>query len=378
MRMPEFNVLYTVSPALRIDEPMKYEFRDQGKTIATVVVGKLTEKDAEGGEYQIGLEIHAILEAEDIEDAMSRGRELSEGVLSVMSFCSGVGIPHLETDLAYETTPEIENRSFIQYFGVPHSQVSKGSLDTKTMNTLTVAFDTVADPKTSDRLGRAVRWYRKAARETDMIDRFSSYWLGLEALNPTLEKHYAAKRFKYTCPECGHQWEHQGLSGVKALLENEFDDGIEIFRRLRELRVSIQHSTKTTDVLYLEATELAAPLREAVITGVLAILNLKDLKSVLMKHEITNAIPIRIAVPAIIHGKDPNNLGCPGEDPHLESVDFAELVRAKEDGSIRITGQVKLAARVADGVRLTVSEFRMMGENVTLRSVEVEPPQGVR
>lgn len=370
--MPEFTVVFTVSPAVRIDGPIGYDFMEHGKRVANVSIRSSTSRDANGKEFQTGLIVRAIVDAGDIEQAITDGRVLSEGILSVMTFCSGVGIPFLKSELAYETTPDIEQRAFVQQFDVPHSPVSRGELESKVMDQLREAFEGISSEKISDRLGRAVRWYRKAALEIDAIDRFSYYWLGLEALNPILENHYKAVRPTHTCPKCGHTWEFQGLSGVRALMENEFDDGSKKFNLLRQLRVDIQHETKPIEEMYSRVANLLQLVREAHIAGLLAILGLNKLRSDMMNYEITNAVPTRIEIPAVIHGKDPSNLGPPGQDPHLDQADFSESIQIGMNGLPETTGRAKFNVRTARDVTIVAREFRIAGEGLTLKGARIE------
>ncbi len=370
--MARFQTVFDVEPGVRLPQPFLHEMDQEADELARLEV-RPKQRQAEGNRhFQSGLQMRCEVDAENVDEAIEKGRILVEGILSVLSFVSGVGLPPAKVWLAYDVSPQKEGRDFIQFFDPPHSQVSKGLVDLGAFSDVLQALGSLDVEDRATRLAKALRWYRLAARELDPLDRFSYYWLGLESLNPLLMEEVGGTRSTQTCPNCGHKWDLPDSGGVKALCIRDFEDGEELFRRLRHFRVSLQHGFGDIEEMYGEAEERAGQVRDILASAMLTLLHLDGLKGAVLQREVINAMPTRVSYPGVLSGQDPQNLGPPGMDPHLVVRDFTETVEVNDDGSVRITASVRYDASLGAGVRLTLGELRMRGESIRLEGASAK------
>lgn len=113
----QFLVVLKVKPASRIHEHGKIvlNFPEPNETIV-VTVTNIFEKDPIGNEIPVGLSLEVKVKALNIDQAIAKAKGIADGVTSFASLCSGLGMPIVSEELAYETTPGVSDRAFLQFF----------------------------------------------------------------------------------------------------------------------------------------------------------------------------------------------------------------------------------------------------------------------
>ncbi|MBO3809708.1 MAG: hypothetical protein FGF50_08970 [Candidatus Brockarchaeota archaeon] len=65
---------------------------------------------------QSGLRLTVFLKAQSLEEAINEAKSFADGVVSFITLVTGVGLDVPKEELAYEITPEVEERDFLQVF----------------------------------------------------------------------------------------------------------------------------------------------------------------------------------------------------------------------------------------------------------------------
>ncbi len=360
--MARFLTVFEVEPAIRLPETYVYPPDQDSDVGARLEVRPIVKSAANTRSFQSGLELRCEVDAETAEEAVRKGRAFVEGMLSVFSFVSGVGLPPAHASRAFDVSPQKEQREFVQYFDTPHSQVSRRTLDLASLGRVLESLGAVKDNGKAKRLARAVRWHRLAAGEPDPLDRFSYRWIGLEALNPVLMKELGAPKSTHTCAKCGHEWELSDSGGIKGLCMRDFEDGDELFKRIRDFRVALQHGVGDIERMYEEGGARANEARGVLAAAILTLLGLDDMREAVLQREITNAIPTKVSIHGALSGADPDRLGPPEMNPHLILEGITETVEVGDEGEEKVTVSGKFTAKLGEGVRIAVSEFRVQSE----------------
>jgi hypothetical protein len=139
-----------------------------------------------------------------------------------------------------------------------------------------------------DRIDRAMKWLRKGVGETAILDEFTAYWVGLEALDPVIRP---VQRIFRTC-ECGKpvdRCNHCGreipkaekitnaLEGIRYVMEDALGVRKEIFNRIRSMRGALLHGGKGLGAPELEVLTAYIPhFRRGLIRAICLTLNLSE------------------------------------------------------------------------------------------------------
>ena len=108
----------------------------------------------------------------------------------------------------------------------------------------------LTDLQIAERVARAVRWYRLGTGTTDIFDRFNAYWIGLESLNKPLQEALEVDDDPTTCPHCQQPFiSTPTVSGIRHFISRYFADEPKLYKRMRDLRISIMHSKTGLDNL---------------------------------------------------------------------------------------------------------------------------------
>lgn len=170
------------------------------------------------------IEVH--LDEKNIDKAIKKGFEITEFFLSICCMETGFHIHTSKLILVYDITPNIEKRSFRQYFYNVPSNVLNSKIDYKNLSFHTQAICTY-NTKYRSRVYRAMRWFRKGISSSDTIDQFLFFWHGLESLNSALAETYNVKKslkktIKRECKLCHKTYEDEIT--VKGGIEALYDD----------------------------------------------------------------------------------------------------------------------------------------------------------
>lgn len=308
--MKEFKILFSLKPAVRLAPKLanvNLNF-EEPKRSKKVVISKIEEELA-GRKIQSGLQLTVFLQAENLKEAINEAKSFVDGIVSFITLVTGVGLGIPSENLAYEITPKVEERDFVQIFHNPFQiSISRRRLDHQLFIKMMDHFMKL-DSKTKQRVARAIRWYRMGVMTSDVFDRFNCFWIGLEALNPILQRKFSVEDDPVKCPNCGHEWiATPTVSGIRVFVQSKISEGKKLYRRIHKLRVDIIHSKHELGALHKEALELAPRTAEVLFRAIGYILELKRWEHITYKH-ILEKVPMRIELEATLVGGKPNALG---------------------------------------------------------------------
>src|SRR5258708_23945834 len=173
-------VKFRASTALAVPAPQIFP-SDAG----IVTVTNWTERDGAGDRHR-GLLVEVALDAADPDDAVRRGLSPASFTLSLLSFASSAAAGSLRPFIAYVERTE-HGCNVAQFAQRPIEPRARRMVKKEGMQALVARVNGLAPPERG-RIFRALDWYRNALGESNVFDRFSSSWTGLEAINPLLAK----------------------------------------------------------------------------------------------------------------------------------------------------------------------------------------------
>ena len=312
-----FRTVFSSRPAVSLSENLQQiilnfpQFRN-----STVSITQMSE-NIQNQKIPIGLEFRVQIDAISLQDAIENS-SLADGVASFITMVTGVGMPIPKPMICYEISATSKEHDFMQMFdNVPFSDASRKRLSPDKLPEKLTAFHKLTDALSVSRVGRAIRWYRLGTRTIDAFEKFNAYWIGLEALNPLLQTKLGVDDDKTTCSKCGYQWTPTPTaSGIRTFCTQQIDDGANLYRRIRDLRINIMHSKEDLTSLISEASSLA-PLTGNVLLG--AVDFLLGIGKPWSSHDevLTNATPFRLQVEGKLMAEKLEDLF---SDPHFEAT----------------------------------------------------------
>jgi hypothetical protein len=121
VNLKTFIVILSTKPAVRMPRnlgTLELNFPElEGFT--KVLINKIEEDTAgmhAGTSIQIGLRFRVFLNAESIKDAIDTAKSLTDGIVSFMTLITGRGMEIPQEEVAYELTPNVQERDFLQVF----------------------------------------------------------------------------------------------------------------------------------------------------------------------------------------------------------------------------------------------------------------------
>lgn len=369
--MKPFVVIFGLKPAVRIDPKFNnFDFTfNEFDGAKRVLITRLEEK-INNQLVQTGLLFRVYIDAENVNQARENAKGFVDGVMGLITFATNVGLPIPNEILAYELTPNTEKREFLQIFFNP----AKITVPRRKLNhDFFVRFtDQIykQNDTTFPAIARAIRWYRMGILTFDVFDKFTCFWIGLEALNPLLQDRLRVGKIskKIQCDKCGNELSVQNptVSGIKSFVKNEMKNP-ELFKNLRALRVKLMHSTCKLGKIGKEINELTPKLAETLFRAVCYLLDFNDWNS-LSYREILANVPLRLEVEGKLVGDYSGNLGFDGKDPYLEpSHKLVELV--EENGLLTFPITSNFQAMIKPFKSFELSEIRLYGDNATKATV---------
>jgi hypothetical protein len=178
-----------------------------------------------------GLGFDAWIHAEDLNEAITKGKGYVDVLLAIASYASQTSCLPAKAVFAYNAS-ELETgpRRFERFYH--EVKPCTGNLRQLKLQLFQEVFSHLEGANT--RIHRAVMWLTKSLSEDTAVDQFTACWVGLDALSKLLvEKLLGERSARYPrCPLCGKQiatCPHCGR-GTEALLPT-FTEGIkELFR----------------------------------------------------------------------------------------------------------------------------------------------------
>jgi hypothetical protein len=368
--MKEYAVTFVIKPAVRIDpriQNIDFTFKEPDGT-KRVIISKIEEEVGQQ-KIQTGLFLRVFLNANSVKEARENAKSFADGVVSFITLVSGAGLQVPLENLAYEVTQEADRREFLQvFYDILKVQFSRRRLDHELLTKI-IDRTLKLDSSSYYSVARTIRWYRMGALTFDIFDKFNCFWIGLEALNPVLQRKLSVGNDPRKCPKCGYEWvATTTLSGVRTFM-HKLQDGSRLYRRCHDLRVAIMHSTQPLSKILGEAKELTPKIAEALFRAICFVIDMENWNSLPYKPILEN-VPMRMEVEGNLVGGTANSLGPNGEDPHLEPSHDLLPVRIEDDGSITFEGQSKFDVHISSFVKFEGKEIRFYGDYETKGSIK--------
>ncbi len=246
--------------------------------------------------FSEGWAIEAVVEETDIDLAIRKTNDFLELLLSSVSFHSGLGMPKAKLILVYDITKGEEKRFFRQYF---YDRIfsEPASVNLERLKGDVKKILTGSDQE-SNRILRAIRWFRKGLFHDDPLDQFLAFWHGLESLNSPLARKFgiekkATTRIERTCPLCNKTYFDliDSKGGIAELFEKTNVDPV-MKRKINHIRNAISHGFQDVTSLYGPAIEVLPAVSRLLYQGISFVLDLAPNKSVFQNLE--RASPIKI------------------------------------------------------------------------------------
>ena len=250
-----------------------------------VTVTNWTEHD-EAGERHRGLLVEVALDAVDPDDAVRRGLGPASLTLSLLSFASSAASGSLRPFISYAERTD-DGCDVAQFAEWPLEPSSRRMLKKERMQVLVARLNGLEEQERG-RIYRGLDWYRKALGETNVFDRFSAAWIGLEALNPLLSKRRGLPTTRQiACKNCGALSEVPDVTGIIDLVTRHLGD--DEATHLRRFRQQFMHSTRPLHELVEDARRATKTAVEALRFGILELFRATPDES-----ELLRATPMRL------------------------------------------------------------------------------------
>ena len=289
-----YAAVFEAKPAVRLNRSFDFTIKtndDEVRLLARDILGK----DSDGVPYPVGIRIEVNLIAENPDDAIMKAGDWASGFVATTSFVTNIGIGEIKEGLACNITEGENLKEFMQFFhDLPVPSSSIRDIDPDPLIALnTKLFD--ANTKYLDRIARAIAWYVKGLREINSIDKFTAIWFGFETISEPLKEVLAAPDMIRHCSNCGFQEKFPSLTGMRAFLKANHEDGEGLYREANDLRVSIIHSTRRLTEVTPEAGRVAPVLQPLLRKAVIFLLGLEP-RPLMDKKPIANVLPIKFAL----------------------------------------------------------------------------------
>jgi hypothetical protein len=356
-----YAAVYSVRPAVKLNFrcDLKVNLKDEAvQIIASDMVAQSDNKMA----YAVGVRLEVRVDAESQDDAFEKANIWAAAFASTLSLVSNVGIAGMQSEFACDISESEEKRPFLQLFhGLPIPSPSTGKVDERA---LIDVYGKLVEEKMpySDRIGRAIAFYTKGLHEIHPLERFTSFWLGLETLNEPLRSALSASDVVVSC-ECGRKRKVSALTGVRELFRKELPDGEAAFKKARDIRVALMHSTKPLSPLLPEVGRQSDISQEILRKAIFRFLDV-PYQGDIVRAPISNLVPIWLGLEGTINGvASTEKLTASGEYPHLVPSGMSVQTIVESDASVTINPIVDYkAVGLPDGANFLVVGSRIYGE----------------
>lgn len=189
-----------------------------------------------------GLFFDVSLNAEDAKAAVVVAQRVLEQLESALAFVMAAGVSHSKPLIAFER--EDGHVTALQYEQLPVVAAVRRHLDPDRLRAFWDRLQ-ACDPAYRERVDRAIAWYRKGAFEDLLLDRFQSWWVALEALNPLIQAKYDLSTTgpARPCPSCGTAIPGGPVSsGVRFVIERA--GGAQLWRAVSDARNDVVHARR--------------------------------------------------------------------------------------------------------------------------------------
>ncbi len=358
-----YRVVLHGRPAARLPDKtnIHLNFPSEERGMVTVLINELRQ-DFNGVDVPVGLIFDTDVSAETMDQAMIEANKTADGVASFVTLVTGVGIPLIKPVQCMEVTEGKTERDHIQFFDdIPVAEASRHVLDPTSFINVFEKYSNLADKEVTERVARAVRWYRQGTIKADPFDRFASYWIGLEAVNQALQDSLGVVERSERCKTCGYKPVSTTL-GIKEFTRVNFDDSGKLFTSLRRQRGKIVHSNNPLSAMVGDVQELTPSLGKILFAAINYLCGIPP-PWTFPKEILTNSNPARAAlVSKVVSEKAEDAFLDDGKFPYWTAVHKLESLEHRSDEKTTATTTTTFTAVIGKNARFTTGKLRAYGE----------------
>jgi hypothetical protein len=350
-----FRLVFITSSAVRLhtkpaDLPMTWNFPwvIDGEEVHVLTRDRIDS--SRGYPQHLGLEVQVHLPAASLEEALEKAHKLASLHLTLISAVGRAPTGSPMPVLAYETTPEADERDFRQWHGPLPLPVGKTPIPDPPFREFFEAYVTTSrDPSIHYPILMSMQLYSAALREIEPVLRFMLFWPACEAMESSL------RRKLDRTPK-------DSLWGLKGLAERHGETA-DLIIDAYQLRNDIFHVRGGVDASTIpaRAQSIGDRLEPIIGPGICLLLDL-DVAAVeaQLPAQAASAHPVQLIFTATMRG-DPGQWNADSH-PHVE-INFEVVpVQTDADGSINFKAPSSFTVRNC--------------EQMTPRSTEVRGPFG--
>jgi hypothetical protein len=308
------------------------------------------------GLFPAGLTYSVALKAPSLKDAMTRAAAAAEHLADSLAWVHATHVADPSPIVSVEAASNSGTRQFGQFIQrVPLTVLPRRFFREATFGLFYTAWGAQPDDSLRERVGRALRLFRRSVAEADPIDGFEDIWGALESINPLLQEKYKlpTKFIGGKCKKCDTPIEVVGSSaGIKYALLTLAGHEREVWQQVRDLRRDIAHGVATHQSIVGRVSDLLPALRRSLAAAVLDIVQVAspDLDA-FARTPLNPGIGSQALFTSVITGWQPPPVLAIEELPYVE-VAVAERQRIGNwdtPGKRRITFDVSYTARNLSG-----------------------------
>lgn len=255
LRQKLFKVVLNVSPGVVLGEDIEFASPSQ----------QFILRDSEDATEN---QITAIMGSNSLDEAIELAESFADGFLSYLSYLSRTSVRRPNVVKGYEISPNTRAGEYVQfYYDWDIPSYSPRSVRKEDVDKVVLAFRN----RSSDvvqRAKRAIHWYRDGVRSQNHLDKFISFSIALESLNPFLRDHYGLEVEYHICrnPECEQRSDFPTLNGMRTHIKNQYPD-TNYWKRIRNVRNQITHGEVAFSEILEEAIQLLPIIEDCLVNA---------------------------------------------------------------------------------------------------------------
>jgi len=221
----------------------------------------------------IGLTVDSYIYFDNITNTEKKSLDTVYNIINLIDFSTSTSSNPPLIDMVYEASPEKEVRAIKKFFNFTLIGKNFVLIDKEILNEAFDKFIKVDD----ERIILASDWLKKGNSEQTVINKFISYWVGLETLNVLLCDYFKIKPEdrKWVCDKCGKMISPLKSIGTKVLFEDILEIDNKRFNKIRRARGKLLHGDCSVDNAFIEEIKAYNPIiKEGLIRGLGILLDL--------------------------------------------------------------------------------------------------------